>query len=115
MMTFGNTNQKPSIMKKITKRNWVPTQGVLAGLILFIFLSAASQSKDDFQDIYPKRKVAKIYLINGEKAKGKILLVSDSSIQLRNRKIYTFREIDSIKVRPKFAIGIGIKQGLVRG
>lgn len=115
MMTFGNTNQKPSIMKKFTKRNWMPTQGVLAGLILFTFLTAVSQSKDDFQDIYPKRKVAKIYLVNGEKAKGKILLVSDSSIQLRNRKIYTFQEIDSIKVRNKFAIALGIGAGAGAG
>jgi hypothetical protein len=105
-------------MKKLFTRNlnaYATAPGVLVVLILFLFLPAVSQNKDDIHDFYPKRKVAKIYLVNGQKAKGTILLVSDSSLQLRNGATYTFREIDTIKVRGKFAIGIGLGAGAAAG
>lgn len=102
-------------MKKITEPYRLDAPRVLVVLTMILLLSIAFQNKVYSQDIFPKRKLAMIKIINGQKVKSQIMIVHDSSLQLRNGLTYSFKEIESIRVRGKFAILISTGAGAVVG
>jgi hypothetical protein len=102
-------------MKKITENYSFAPPRFLMVLIMLLLLSISFHSKVYSQDIFIKRKIAIIKLVNGQRVKSQIMMVHDSSLQLQNGLTYSFKEIESIRVRGKFAILISTGAGAVVG